>query len=273
MNPERKRDQSGGSLQVTVPARRANDDPPALERCGAGQIGDPFKSFDRRLSTRARAEADEFYDRIITPETLNEDQLARDAAGAGGNVVDQAVFLFQCGPVAGRTRHRPAHQTGHNGSRNSEWFHMVQQRRYLDARQVGVSVVCGMGPGVSHRLRCRLVDIDFAKEQFDLMLQEFISASERDRFRRTNGISATSIRLCMPGRRCFSIAWRARCAGRRHRISEAIFSKLMLNFSWWVNRKDPYGRNVFEGGFLGLDNIGVFDRSRAAAYRRLSGAG
>src|SRR5258707_4819599 len=40
-----------------------------------------------------------------------------------------------------------------------------------------------------------------------------------------------------------------------------IFNKLSLNFTWWVNRKDPYGKNVFEGGFLGLDNIGVFDRS------------
>src|ERR1700759_1903926 len=41
------------------------------------------------------------------------------------------------------------------------------------------------------------------------------------------------------------------------------FSKLMLNFSWWVNRKDRFGNNLFEGGFLGLDNIGVFDRSAA----------
>ena len=41
------------------------------------------------------------------------------------------------------------------------------------------------------------------------------------------------------------------------------FAKLLLNFTWWVNRKDPSGRNVFEGGFLGLDNIGVFDRSAA----------
>jgi hypothetical protein len=42
---------------------------------------------------------------------------------------------------------------------------------------------------------------------------------------------------------------------------KAILHKLLLNFTWWVNRKDPNGRNVFEGGFLGLDNIGVFDRS------------
>src|SRR5206468_2692099 len=43
---------------------------------------------------------------------------------------------------------------------------------------------------------------------------------------------------------------------------ERVFHKLMINFTWWVNRKDPDGRNVFQGGFLGLDNIGLFDRSR-----------
>ena len=51
------------------------------------------------------------------------------------------------------------------------------------------------------------------------------------------------------------------------------FAKLLLNFTWWVNRKDLEGRNVFEGGFLGLDNIGVFDRSAHAAHRRAAGAG
>ena len=49
---------------------------------------------------------------------------------------------------------------------------------------------------------------------------------------------------------------------------ERVFHKLLLNFTWWVNRKDADGNNVFQGGFLGLDNIGVFDRSEALAYRR-----
>ena len=46
---------------------------------------------------------------------------------------------------------------------------------------------------------------------------------------------------------------------------ESVFHKLLLNFSWWVNRKDAEGNNIFEGGFLGLDNIGVFDRNQCAA--------
>src|SRR5262249_4076569 len=64
-------------------------------------------------------------------------------------------------------------------------------------------------------------------------------------------------------------AWRVYQIDREHNAGrgdtsflERVFHKLMLNFTWWVNRKDVQGRNIFQGGFLGLDNIGVFDRSR-----------
>ena len=54
---------------------------------------------------------------------------------------------------------------------------------------------------------------------------------------------------------------------------KSAFSKLLVNFTWWVNRKDRFGKNVFEGGFLGLDNISIFDRSAPSAHWRHSGAG
>ena len=79
-----------------------------------------------------------------------------------------------------------------------------------------------------------------------------------------NGRSATSIRLCMPGRQCAYSRTTAISTGGPGDLDflERIFHKLLLNFTWWVNREDPQGLNIFEGGFLGLDNIGVFDRSR-----------
>ena len=79
-----------------------------------------------------------------------------------------------------------------------------------------------------------------------------------------NGHSATSTRRCMPGRQCGCSRTTAikAAAPAISSFLERIFHKLLLNFTWWVNRKDPQGLNIFEGGFLGLDNIGVFDRSR-----------
>ena len=111
------------------------------------------------------------------------------------------------------------------------------------------------------RRRSTLVDPDFAKKQLDLMLQ--------DRYLHPNGqfpayewnfsdvnppVHAWADDLHLPTRE-------ARHRRRRCRLARTRFQKLLLNFTWWVNRKDRIGRNVFEGGFLGLDNIGVFDRS------------
>ena len=84
------------------------------------------------------------------------------------------------------------------------------------------------------------------------------------RFRPMSGISATSTRPCMPGQPSFYTGRSRLCIGRGDTdFLKRSFGKLMLNFSWWINRKDRFGKNLFEGGFLGLDNISVFDRSAA----------
>ena len=79
-----------------------------------------------------------------------------------------------------------------------------------------------------------------------------------------SGRSATSIRRCTPGRPggCSRSTASSAAATGDLAFLERVFHKLLLNFTWWVNRKDAEGRNIFQGGFLGLDNIGVFDRSQ-----------
>src|SRR5215470_10455332 len=99
----------------------------------------------------------------------------------------------------------------------------LQRRRVVNARQVGIPLVCRLGPGLPlypaghHRPRLR-------QGAAHPVAPRVVHASERA-------------------------------------ILEKVFHKLLLNFTWWVNRKDPDGLNIFQGGFLGLDNIGVFDRS------------
>jgi len=108
-----------------------------------------------------------------------------------------------------------------------------------------------------------LVDVDFAKKQLELVL--------RERYLHPNGqIPAYEWNFSdvNPPVHVWALLFLYRLDRFRHGRGDlpwlrSCFNKLLLNFTWWVNRKDRFGRNVFEGGFLGLDNIGVFDRSAA----------
>ena len=113
-----------------------------------------------------------------------------------------------------------------------------------------------------HCVPLALIDPEFAKEQLVLLTREW--------YMHPNGqlpayewASATSTRRSTPGRPGASSRSTASSAAARGDLAflERVFHKLLLNFTWWVNRKDAEGRNIFQGGFLGLDNIGVFDRS------------
>ena len=111
-----------------------------------------------------------------------------------------------------------------------------------------------------HTITLALVDFDFAKEQLLLMLRSlYVHPSGQIPAYEWNFSDVN------PPVHAAATLWLYRYEkelGRADpRFLERSFQGLMLNFNWWVNRKDPVGRNVFAGGFLGLDNIGVFDRS------------
>ena len=112
-----------------------------------------------------------------------------------------------------------------------------------------------------HVLALNLVDEDFGKQQLDLMLQEkYIHPSGQLPAYEWNFGDVNPPVHAWAALRVYQIERKRRGSGDREFL-ERTFHKLLLNFTWWVNRKDRTGKNVFEGGFLGLDNIGVFDRS------------
>ena len=112
-----------------------------------------------------------------------------------------------------------------------------------------------------HCVPLALVDSEFAKEQLVLMLREWYMHpnGQLPAYEWAFGDVNPPVHAWAAWR-VYKIEKKRRGVGDRAFL-ERVFHKLMLNFTWWVNRKDAEGRNVFQGGFLGLDNIGVFDRS------------
>ena len=124
-----------------------------------------------------------------------------------------------------------------------------------------------------HVLALTLVDADFGKQQLKLMLQRALHAPQRPDARlRVELRRRQSARACLVATIFTYRLEKAQTGGGDTEWLKSCFHKLLLNFTWWVNRKDRTGRNVFEGGFLGLDNIGVVRPQCAAADRRAPGA-
>ncbi|TMB29871.1 MAG: glucosidase, partial [Deltaproteobacteria bacterium] len=113
-----------------------------------------------------------------------------------------------------------------------------------------------------HAVPLALVDADFAKEQLLLILREWYMHpnGQIPAYEWAFGDVNPPV-LAWAAWRVYKIEMKRRGQGDRGFLKR-VFHKLLLNFTWWVNRKDTEGRNVFQGGFLGLDNIGVFDRSK-----------
>jgi hypothetical protein len=202
--------------------------------------------------------ADEFY-QSVTPPSVSEDA-QRDAPAIAGMLWSKQFFFFDGDNWLDEHHSNPS-TPAIEPPGTPEWFHMLNRGHHLDARQVGVPWYAAWDLAF-HTLPLSIVDPDFAKEQMKLML--------RGSYLHPNGqVPAYEWNFSdvNPPVHAFATLFLHRTgAGRCVAKSDvdflrSTFNKLLLNFTWWVNRKDRFGKNVFEGGFLGLDNIGVFDRS------------
>ena len=226
-------------------------------RLSAKPAGDAFAKFDDILASRL-AEANEFYERI-TPKNLSEDEKRVQRQALAGMLWSKQYYYFDLDKWLQEHDAHPVLGSHKGRSRNAEWFHMLNSDviSMPDKWEYPWYAAWDLG---FHTLALSLVDFDFAKEQLLLML--------RTLYAHPNGqIPAYEWNFSdvNPPVHAWATLFLYRVEtqlGRADlRFLERSFQGLMLNFNWWVNRKDPEGRNVFAGGFLGLDNIGVFDRS------------
>jgi hypothetical protein len=220
---------------------------------------EPFGSaFDQLLAERRR-EADEFY-ASITPAALGPDQANVMRQALAGMLWSKQFYLYDVDKWLEERGSDPFKPSRRAAPRNDHWHHMYNGDviSMPDKWEYPWYAAWDLA---FHVLALTLVDADFGKKQLQLML--------RDHYMHPNGqIPAYEWNFgdVNPPVHAFSTIFTYRLEkgqngeGDREWL-KSCFQKLLLNFTWWVNRKDRSGRNVFEGGFLGLDNIGVFDRS------------
>jgi hypothetical protein len=218
---------------------------------------DAFKDFENVFDKRI-ADADEFYKRI-TPQSLNEDQRRVHRQALAGMLWSKQYYYFDLERWLSEHKSHPLLESKGHGVRNMEWFHMLNADviSMPDKWEYPWYAAWDLA---FHTLSLSLVDFDFAKEQLLLMLRGLY-------FHPNGQIPAyewnfSDVNPPVHAWATLFLYKMERALGRSDlRFLERAFQALTLNFNWWVNRKDPSGRNVFAGGFLGLDNIGVFDRS------------
>jgi hypothetical protein len=229
------------------------------DRSPATLLDGPFAAdFDHLFASR-RDEADEFYDEVIPPSLGGDERLVMRQALAGLLWSKQYYHYVVRDWLSGDPS-QPRPPDSRRSGRNAEWTHLYNADviSMPDKWEYPWYAAWDLA---FHCVPLALVDADFAKQQLLLMLREW--------YMHPNGQLPAyewAFADVNPPVHAWA-AWRVykiekRRTGRGDRdFLERVFQKLLLNFTWWINRKDAEGRNVFQGGFLGLDNIGVFDRS------------
>jgi hypothetical protein len=260
VNPEHTGTKAAAHYRLAVPPGEERTVRLRFSEAGTPSVkGRPFgKAFDR-LVERRRNETDEFYAAIISADRLPDAKAAARQAFAGLLWTKQFyhydVNRWLAGDPAG-PEPPPARRSG----RNVHWTHLYNDDviSMPDKWEFPWYAAWDLA---FHCVPLALVDPHFAKEQLLLFLREW--------YQHPNGQMPAyewAFDDVNPPVHAWAV-WRVYKIDERRRgkadraFLERAFHKLLLNFTWWVNRKDADGRHVFEGGFLGLDNIGLFDRS------------
>jgi hypothetical protein len=214
--------------------------------------------FDRIFAERKK-EADEFYDTVI-PEIIAAERKDIMRQALGGLLWSKQFYHYDLsrwlkGDPAGP---EPPRERLHG--RNKEWRHLYNADLISMPDKWEYPWYAAWDLAF-HCIGLALVDSDFAKEQLLLMTREWYMHpnGQLPAYEWAFGDVNPPVHAWAAWR-VYKVEKKRRGKGDR-KFLERVFHKLLLNFTWWVNRKDAEGRNVFQGGFLGLDNIGVFDRS------------
>jgi hypothetical protein len=222
-------------------------------------VDTPFTEEFDGIFDRRRAEADAYY-RKITPAGVGDDAANVMRQALAGMLWSKQYFFLDADKWLEEHGVDPMHPDGHHRIRNREWFHLIGDHIFSMPDKWEYPWFAAWDLAF-HSIALSTVDIDFAKGQLDLLMQQVY-------LHPTGQIPAYEWNFSdvNPPVQAWAAIFLYRMEQSIHGNSDLdflkrVFGRLSANFGWWVNRKDRFGRSLFEGGFLGLDNIGVFDRS------------
>lgn len=219
----------------------------------------PFGNHFSSLFQQRIREADAFYDAILPAgQTDDERRVTRQAYA--GLLISKQFYHYSVKEWLRGDPTQPSPPVQHRHGRNVDWKHLYN-RDVISMPDKWEYPWYAAWDLAFHMLPFSRVDLDFAKEQLILFLREW--------YMHPNGqipayeFAFGDVNPPVHAWACWRVYKMSGPRGARDLpFLKRVFSKLLLNFTWWVNRKDPDGKNLFSGGFLGLDNIGVFDRSQ-----------
>ncbi|MCA1815601.1 MAG: glucosidase [Acidobacteria bacterium] len=259
VNPERKGTKAAAHYRLEIPARGeltlrlrlfSEDDKPAEI------FGDEFEeTFAARI-----AETEEFYDSALAKNLSDEERRVVRQAYAG-LLWSKQFYHYDVEAWLEGDPSQPAPPKQRLDGRNHEWLNLYN-RDVVSMPDTWEYPWYAAWDLSFHMIPFAAIDPDYAKEQLVLFLREW--------YMHPNGqlpayeFAFSDANPPVHAWACWQVyKLTADADGKRDRFFlERVFQKLLINFTWWVNRKDVAGRNLFAGGFLGLDNIGVFDRSQ-----------
>jgi mannosylglycerate hydrolase MGH1-like protein len=257
VNPELRGTKAAAHYRLNVPA---GGELTVRLRLTPADLGSKsaFTNFEQTFTLR-KSEADEFYETVI-PQDLSGDAKNVMRQGFAGMLWSKQFYHYVIKDWLQGDPGNPPPPADRKNGRNRDWPHLYNADiiSMPDKWEYPWYAAWDLA---FHCIPLALVDSDFAKEQLMLMLREW--------YMHPNGqIPAYEWAFgdvnppvhAWAAWRVYKIDKKRKGKGDRGFLQRA-FHKLMLNFTWWVNRKDAEGMNIFQGGFLGLDNIGVFDRS------------
>jgi len=232
----------------------------AREALPRGDSFDAFDDFDAVFRIR-KEEADEFY-ADLAPPTLGEEHRAIQRQALAGMLWSKQFYHYIIDQWLDGDPAQPSPPSERQEGRNHEWRHLYNER-VMSMPDKWEYPWYASWDLAFHCIPLALVDPHFAKAQLDIIVREW--------YQHPNGqIPAYEWNfgdvnppvLAWAAWRIYQIERNQTGKGDRAFL-ETIFHKMLIAFTWWVNRKDSEGNNIFQGGFLGLDNIGVFNRNDA----------